>query len=119
MREQVEKIMEALDCTREEAEQVIADDKAINKGENLFELNKEQKKASKQARSTSTRKPTVYKFDTQTHRKKEDTDKTELMQMIAGTLQSQTADFEITKSGECVFHYHNRKFKIVLSAPRT
>jgi hypothetical protein len=45
----VEKLMKNLGISREEALQVIADDKAIDKGEKLFELSAEQKKAAKQA----------------------------------------------------------------------
>ena len=45
-----------------EIEQVLADDKRIDKGEKLFELTAEQEKASKQARKAD-RAPTVYKLD--------------------------------------------------------
>ena len=44
---QVEKLMRLLDISEEEALQVIADDKAIDKGEKLFEQTKEQKAVSK------------------------------------------------------------------------
>ena len=50
MTKQVENLMKALDITEEEALQVIADDKAIDKGEKLFELSAEQEKASKKAK---------------------------------------------------------------------
>lgn len=49
----VDEIMKALDCTREEALQVIEDDKAIDKGEKLFELTAEQKKNAKKATITT------------------------------------------------------------------
>ena len=38
----IAKHMKTLDITREEAEQLIADDEAIDKGAKLFELDKEQ-----------------------------------------------------------------------------
>ena len=53
MTEQVKKMMKALDITEAEALQLIEDDKRIDKGEKLFELTKEQQKASKDARNTS------------------------------------------------------------------
>ena len=62
--EAIEKMMKILGCSEEEARQLVADDAAIDKGEKLFELSDEQKKASKKARSTGTKKrPTAYKFE--------------------------------------------------------
>ena len=43
----VKELMEKLDCTEEEALQIIADDEEIEHGADLFELTPEQKKASK------------------------------------------------------------------------
>ena len=63
MEKQIEKMMKKLDLTREEAIQLIEDDKRIDKGEKLFSLSKEQEKASKEARSTGTKQPTAYKFN--------------------------------------------------------
>ena len=51
----IAKHMKTLDITREEAEQLIADDEAIDKGAKLFELDKEAEKASKKARSVGTK----------------------------------------------------------------
>ncbi len=48
---QVEKLMRLLNISEEEALQVIADDKAIDKGEKLFEQTKEQKAKSEAKRS--------------------------------------------------------------------
>lgn len=59
--------LRSLGMTEEEAKQVIADDKKIDKGEKLFELTDEQKKNAKQARNGA-KSPTVYKF-TQRERK--------------------------------------------------
>jgi len=64
MNEAIEKMMKVLGCSREEAEQIVKDDAAVDRGEKLFELTDEQKKASKKARSTGTKKrPTAYKFE--------------------------------------------------------
>lgn len=57
----IAELMKSLDCTREEAIQVIADDEAIDSGEKLFELTDEQKKAAKEMTATGTRKHTEVK----------------------------------------------------------
>lgn len=58
---QIEKMMKSLDISREEAIEIIRDDEAIDKGEKLFELSAEQKKAVKKATGTGTKKRTEVK----------------------------------------------------------
>ena len=58
--EQIQKMMKALGISREEALEVIADDKRIDKGEKLFELSAEQEKASKQGKPTVSRQFTNW-----------------------------------------------------------
>lgn len=65
----VEKHMKALDIPKEEAIQLVIDDKAVDKGEKLFELSDEQKKVAKKYAATGTKKRTVYKFDSAKSRK--------------------------------------------------
>lgn len=62
--------MKTLDIPETEAIQLVMDDKAVDKGEKLFELSAEQKKVAKKYAATGTKKRTVYKFDT-TKKKKE------------------------------------------------
>ena len=62
--------MKTLDIPEAEAIQLVMDDKAVDKGEKLFELSAEQKKVAKKYAGTGTKKRTVYKFDT-TKKKKE------------------------------------------------
>ena len=53
---QVEKLMRTLKCSREEAEQVIADDKAIDRGERMaFDLDPQAEKMAKKYANTGTR----------------------------------------------------------------
>ena len=53
---QIERIMRGLKCSREEAEQVIADDKAIDKGERMsFDLSLEDEKQAKKYANVGTR----------------------------------------------------------------
>ena len=56
--------MKVLDIPEAEAIQLVMDDKAVDKGEKLFELSAEQKKVAKKYAGTGTKKRTVYKFDT-------------------------------------------------------
>lgn len=53
---QLERIMKNLHCTEEEALQIIADDKAIDRGERMsFDLDKETEKMAKKYANTGTR----------------------------------------------------------------
>lgn len=78
MDEAIKKIMNVLGCTEQEAQNVIAADKKIDKGEKLFSLNPEQEKASKKAR----RAPTVYNFDPSKRKKVENLIKRDLIQQL-------------------------------------
>lgn len=55
----IKQMMKSLKITREEAIEILRDDEAIDKGEKLFELTPEQKKAEKEARKTGFRKNTI------------------------------------------------------------
>ena len=117
MEKQIEKMMKNLDLTREEAIQLIEDDKRIDKGEKLFSLTKEQEKASKEARSTGTKQPTAYKFNKR--ERKADNDKQHLIHLLTGALENEGCEVEITnKEREFLFMYNDKKYKVVLSAPR-
>ena len=78
MDEAVKKIMGILGCTEQEAQDVIATDKKIDKGEKLFPLKPKEEKASKKAR----RAPTVYNFDTSKRKKVENLVKRDLIQQL-------------------------------------
>lgn len=82
--EAVKKIMGILGCSEQEAQDVIATDKKIDKGEKLFPLNPEEEKASKKAR----RAPTVYNFDTSKRKKVENLVKRDLIQQLFQFLNS-------------------------------
>lgn len=86
---QVEKLMRLLDISEEEALQVIADDKAIDKGEKLFEQTKEQKAVTKKMSAVGTRKaPTVYNFDTTKRERKKDDTKEDFITKLAEFLEN-------------------------------
>lgn len=61
----VEELMKILDCTEEEALDVIEQDKIIDKGgRTYFDFDKEKEKMAKKFANVEThKKPTVYKWD--------------------------------------------------------
>lgn len=117
----IAKHMNLLKISREEAIQLIEDDKRIDKGEKLFSLTPEQEKASKKARSAG-RKPktTVYKFDTTKRKKPENKNKSDLISVITSALTDHGAEnLElINPEREFTFTMDGTKYKIVLSLPR-
>lgn len=63
--QRVEELVDLLECSIKEAEDILANDKKIDKGEKVdFGLSvEEEKKALKYANVREHKKPTVYKFD--------------------------------------------------------
>lgn len=119
MTDQTKKLMDVLGLNEAEALQLQEDDKRIDKGEKLFELSDELKAGAKKARQAE-RKPTAYKFTKR--ERKADTDKAHLMKILEIALKynPDCEAFEMVNAErECLFTYHGRKFKIVLSAPRS
>ena len=114
----IAKHISLLGISREEAEQLVTDDEAIDKGAKLFELSAEQEKASKKARAIGTRTtPTATKRE-----RKADNDKAMLIDEIKQAIEGLDCveGVEVTNAErEMLFHCNGRKFKIVLSAPRS
>ena len=115
---QMVRIMEGLKCSAEEAREIIKADKEIDRGANPFPLTAEQEKASKDARQAD-RKPTVYKLDNTNGKrsKKADDVKAEIMRKLLDCFDEYNPQV-INAEREFTFTYADRKFKIVLSAPR-
>lgn len=109
-------LMKKLDISEQEALQVIEDDKKIDKGEPLFEQTAEQKANSKLYRQGKA--PTVYNFTPR--ERKADEDKRKLIELIAAAVGMVTeAEPTITRpEGQIDFEFGDRKFRVVLSAPR-
>ena len=114
----IAKHISLLGISREEAEQLVTDDEAIDKGAKLFELSAEQEKASKKARAIGTRTtPTATKRE-----RKADNDKAMLIDEIKQAIEGLDCveGVEVTNAErEMLFFCNDRKFKIVLSAPRS
>ena len=118
MENKIKCLMENLGCDYETAKQVVLDDERIDKGEKLFEQTAEQKANSKKYRQGD-RKPTVYKLDKR--ERKADADKRQLIALLCATV-GEVADNEPTVTNierQVDFEFRGRKFRVVLSAPRT
>ena len=119
--------MELLQCTEEQAKQVLDSDKQIDKmsvRECESDLTAEQKASAKKARQGD-RKPTVYNFSTR--ERKADLDKAFLINLLNSALVNsdnegfgELPQIEITNAERQIdFEFKGRKFRIVLSAPRS
>ena len=118
MEKKIENLMKNLGCDYETAKQVVLDDEQIDKGEKLFEQTAEQKAVSKKYRQGD-RKPTVYKLDKR--ERKADTDKRKLVELLASAVGMVTESEPTVTNAErqIDFEFNGRKFRVVLSAPRT
>ena len=116
--------MATLGISREEAIQLIEDDKAVDRMTSQKEiegdLTEEQRKNAKSARQAD-RKPTVYKFDTSKRKRPENTGKRFLIDTLKTALETAGCDnLEVTNpEREIVFFSDGVKYKVVLSAPRS
>ena len=113
----VQKLMQVLGVSEQEAREIIATDKVIDQGADPFPLTDAEEKASKEARRAEQDKATRK----QTARpKKVDAEKLEIMQVIDDALCDLVDNVEvINPERELVCHFNGRKFKVTLSAPRS
>ena len=125
----IAKLMNTLDLTREQALELIADDKAVDRMTKMSEIKgdmtAEQIKASKKyaqadrKKKEEIKKPTVYNFDTTEKVRKTDTQKVSILDKVAELLQAENCtEIVRTKEGQLDFLQGGRKMRIVLSAPR-
>ena len=120
---QLHRIMENLDCDEETAKEIMETDKRIDKGEKLFELPEELEKGAKKARNAGNCKG----YTKPTNReKKVDEDKRELIYIIKNALINPLCgnlpveNLEIANpEREMTFTHNGKKYKIVLSCPRS
>lgn len=99
----VEELVNLLGCSIFEAEQIIADDKKIDKGQEVgFGLTKEQEKqALKYANVQEHKKPAVYKFDKR--ERKADTTKEGVIEQISQFLiENGYENVEITNKSKLI-----------------
>lgn len=124
---QIAKLMHILDCTEEEAKQIIADDKAIDRGEKMpFDLDADKEKIAKQYTKTGTRKaPTVYKLDNEGGKRsrKENPTKAGIIAELAKFLEEQSENacinIEITnKERQIAFTIGENNYELTLVQKR-
>lgn len=115
----IAKIQKSLHCTREEAEQVFADDCAVDKmtmSQLNAEMTEEQKKAQKSATKTGTKKPTVYKFDTSKKTVKKDDEKEEFVRKLHEIVAEFTENCVIANANrEITFNLGENSYSLVLT----
>lgn len=113
-------MMKALDISRNEAIELIKDDELIDKGEKLFELTPEQKKVEKKMKNAGVKTTVDAYGKKRTRTVKEDLDKKNIIQNIVNTLKdNECNNIDVTNPQRQIdFIFNNRKFRIVLSAPR-
>lgn len=128
MENRIEYIMRTLDCSEQEALQLIEDDKAVDRmtktAEIQSDLTQEQKKASKKARAVAkapkAKAPTAYKWETK-RQKKRDNEKHNVIELFINALEGDTNVKDIkmlNEDREFEFLYNDRKIKVTLIAPR-
>lgn len=110
----LEYTMKTLGMTRQEVLEMWEEDKAIDQGAKLFELDPELEAGAKKARQAGRKKQTE---PTKRERKKDD-DKIHLLEMMMEAIKPEAETLEQTKEAEFEFVFNGRKFKVVLSAPR-
>lgn len=70
MTDKIDLLVDKLGCSIAEAQQIIADDKAIDQGKRMsFDLTKEDEKQAKKLCNVPDKKPTVYTWDTKERKK--------------------------------------------------
>lgn len=110
-------LMKKLSISREEAIQVLADDKAIDQGAKLFELDPELEKGAKKARQAD-RKPNST--NTKRERKAKPEKAGICLAMMKGLEGLGVEDFTINNpEREFLFVLDGVKYKVVLSCPRS
>lgn len=118
-----ENIMRVLDLTSEEADAVIAYDKAVDRGEKTeFDLTDEQKKQTRKYRQAD-RKPTVYNWQSKRERKPNATKGgliEELFKFLNENCSFNVENCEITnKERQIAFSVGENKFELTLVQKRT
>ena len=114
MEEKIQKLMKSLNISREEAIELMEEDKAIDRGEKLYELPKELQAGAKKARQAD-RKKTEAKRE-----KKPKPEKEEICSaMMDGLRELGVEQFEILNAErEFIFHKDGVKYKVTLACPR-
>ena len=122
---QKEKIMRILGVDEAGADEILAADKAIDRGERMaFDLDPEtEKMAKKMANAETRKKPTVYNFDTSKRQRKENPTKggiiAELAKFLAEQSENACENVNITnKERQIAFTVGENSFELTLVQKR-
>lgn len=121
MNERVVKLMKALNITEEEALQVIADDKAIDRGERMsFDLSKEDEKKAKKYANVGEK--TVKSAKKAPNRKKNDTKATiisQIAEFLGENVEISAENVEIVNAERQIsFKIGENSFSVTLTQHR-
>ena len=114
MEEKIQKLMKSLNISREEAIDLIEEDKRIDKGEKLYELDPELQAGAKKARQADRKKTDVKR------ERKPKPEKEEICSaMMDGLRELGLDEFNIINpEREFEFHKDGVRYKVILSCPR-
>jgi hypothetical protein len=112
----IQKHMASLKISREEAIQLIMDDKEIDRGAKMFELDPELEKGSKKARRAENKPRT----EPTKRERKPKPEKAEICgAMMDGLRELGVTDFEVVNAErEFIFFKGDTKYKVTLACPR-
>ena len=115
MEEKIAKLMKSLGISREEAIELMEEDRRIDRGEKLYELDPELEKGAKKARQADRKKTEVKR------EKKPKPEKAEICSaMMDGLRELGVEEFEILNAErEFIFHKDGVKYKVTLACPRS
>lgn len=117
---QIAKHMKILNCTRDEAIEVIKYDELIDKGKDPLPLTAEQEKVSKEMRRVDSGKPRKSTGIPSKRVKKVDANRTDLVNAILASLEPIATDVTtIHADREYTCLVGGKKYKIAISAPRS
>ena len=114
MEEKIAKLMKSLGISREEAIELMEEDKRIDRGEKLYELDPELQAGAKKARQADRKKTDVKR------ERKPKPEKEEICSaMMDGLRELGVEQFEILNAErEFIFHKDGVRYKVILSCPR-
>lgn len=111
----VEELMKTLNCSEEEAKDIIETDKAIDRGADPFPLTAEQEAVEKKMRQADRKKEKVPRKV----ERKANADKREIMQVLDDALCDLVDDVTLVNVERQIdFIYNDVKYRIILSVPR-
>ena len=115
MEQQIAKLMKSLGISREEAIELMEEDKRIDRGEKLYELAPELQAGAKKARQADRKKTEVKR------EKKAKPEKAEICSaMMDGLKELGVEEFTINNpEREFVFTHNGTKYKVTLACPRS